>query len=348
MTERYSNTDFKTAADSPFGRFESAVAAVGGYMYIWGGHHEPELACTDQGYRYDPVADTWTRIADYPVEISHVTAAVIDDRYIWVVGGFEGKHPGTAVAESYRYDTTNDTWSEGPPLPKARGSGGLASINGRLHYFGGLHPDRMTNSEEHWVLDPNGGKNWESLRPMPEARTHSSTAVFNGGIYAIGGHYGHDDPQNPGSIVGDDLDFVHHYDPESDTWTDRHPLPYRRSHCEAGTFVHDGRIYCAGGRSVTKFGDLLREDRPLLTRLRRIALKVRHRMSANMLPSMVDDVLCYDPAKDHWAKVGRMGQQLYCPSAVCIDGEMILTGGGGHGWQEPSKRTIRLKLDTLS
>ena len=47
------------------------------------------------------------------------------------------------------------------------------------------------------------------------------------------------------------LDAVHRYDPVSDSWEDRRPLPHRRSHCEPGTFVHEGRIYCAGENDMS-------------------------------------------------------------------------------------------------
>ena len=335
----------REATPAPIARFESGVGVIGGCMYVVGGHLEPELSATAAMYRYDPSDDSWTRLADAPQEISHVTATVVGDRHLWLAGGYVGQHPGTGIAESYRYDVSRDVWEEGPPLPAIRASGGLACIDGRLHYFGGLDADRSTNRDDHWILDPAAGEGWETARPMPMARTHAATAIHGGGIYAIGGHYGHDVPGRPGVIDPQaDLDAVHRYDPISDSWEERRPLPHRRSHCEPGTFVHEGRIYCAGGRSIGSFGELLREDRPLSTRVRRIVLKAARKLKRGASGAGVDDLLCYDPSSDRWASVMNLGRGLYAPAAVCIEGEMILTNGGGRGWQDPSDRTIRIHL----
>ncbi len=334
----------RQAAASPLARFESGVGVIGGRMYVVGGHLEPELSATTEMHRYDPATDEWERLADAPEPISHVTAATVDDRYLWLAGGYTGQHPGRGIAETYRYDSHTDRWESGPALPAIRASGGLACFDGRLHYFGGLDADRCTNHPDHWVLDPTQGS-WISASPMPMARTHAATAVYGGGIFAIGGHYGHDVPGRPGVIERQaDLDVVHRYDPISDSWVERRPLPERRSHCEPGTFVHEGRIYCAGGRSVGSFRELLTEDRPLTTRLRRIAIKALRRLRRGPGHGGVDNLLCYDPETDHWSIVMNLGRALYAPAAVCIDGEMILTNGGGRGWQDPSDRTVRVQL----
>ena len=332
------------AAPSPLARFESGVGVIDGKMYVVGGHLEPELSATHEMHRYDPTDDSWERMADAPAAISHVTAAVVDDRYIWLAGGYVGQHPGTGIAETYRYDSSLDRWESGPVLPEIRASGGLASLDGRLHYFGGLDADRHTNHPDHWVLDPTTSI-WETASPMPMARTHAATAVHDGVIFAIGGHYGHDVPGRPGIIDPQaDLDVVHRYDPISDSWEERRPLPQRRSHCEPGTFVHEGRIYCAGGRSIGSFKEIFSEDRPLSTRLHRIAVKALRRLRHGKGNAGVDDLLRYDPATDRWSTVMNLGRGLYAPAAVCIEGEMILTNGGGRGWQDPYDTTVRVRL----
>ena len=334
----------REAAASPIARFESGVAVIKGKMYVVGGHLEPELSATKLMYRYDPTADSWEQLADAPEEISHITAAVVDDRYLWIAGGYVGQHPGRGIAETYRYDSTTDQWESGPSLPEARASGGLACIDGRLHYFGGLDVDRHTNHPDHWVLDPTNPE-WETASPMPMARTHAATAVHDNSIFAIGGHYGHDVPGQPGIIDPQaDLDVVHRYDPVTDSWEERRRLPHRRSHCEPGTFVHQGRIYCAGGRSIGSFKEILTEDSSLAMRINRIATKALRRIRNGRGNAGTDDLLCYDPASDRWSVVMNLGRGLYAPAAVCIDGEMILTNGGGRGWQEPYDTTVKLRL----
>ena len=345
MTSAVKNGRLNEAARAPIARFESGVGVIGGKMYVVGGHLEPDLAATAAMYCFDVGTNSWNQLADAPCKISHVTATVVDDRYLWLAGGFVGQHPGTGIAESYRYDSVHDCWEEGPPLPVVRASGGLACINGRLHYFGGLDADRSTNHPDHWILDLAAGDGWDTGRPMPKARTHAATAVHDGGIYAIGGHYGHDIPGKFGVIDPQaDLDFVHRYDPLEDSWEECRPLPHRRSHCEPGTFIFEGKIYCAGGRSNGKLSELIREERPLLTRLRRIGAKAVRKFLHRDFGGGLDNLLCYDPIRDRWSSVMKFGQALYAPAAVCIDGEMILTNGGRRGWQNPTDRTYRFRL----
>jgi len=326
-------------------RFESGVAAVGGRMFVFGGHMEPDLVATRKMFAYDPKEDAWSPRADAPVELSHVSATVIDERYIWVAGGFVGQHPGAGIRASHRYDTVDDCWEEGPPLPEIRASGGFAGIQRRLHYFGGLGADRYTNFEDHWVLDLDTAATWERLSPVPFARTHAATAVHDDMIYAIGGHYGHNVPGRPGEIDRQpDLDYVHRYDPRADSWQEVAPLPYRRSHCEPGTFVHDGRIYCVGGRSASPLGTCLREDRPLTVRAYRTFRKAWRKFKPGLTSGGVEDVICYEPRTDHWSIVGTVGQELYAPAAVSIGAEMIITNGGQRVWRNPSDRTMRIDL----
>ena len=336
-----------SGADAPLARFESGVAVSRGLMYVFGGHLEPELSATVAMYVYDPVADLWSRCADAPHAISHVTAAVVDDRYIWFAGGFVGQHPGKGTRMSYRYDTVRDTWEDGAPLPKVRASGGFVYRDRLLHYFGGLGGDRRTNFDDHWILDPNRPEKWERLAPIPKARTHAGATVLNGGIYAIGGHYGHDLPPNQVKERHlPDLDFVHRYDFDADKWVDVAPLPMRRSHCEPGTFVHEGRIYCVGGRNNSP-GALPSHQRFSPTaQCRRVWHKLRRKFFATSPGHGLSDIICFDPTKDRWTTVGSLPMDLYAPAAAMINGEIIVTNGGRAGWADPSDRTMRLVFDS--
>ncbi len=342
---RLRGLDISEAARSPIARLESGVGAVAGRMYVFGGHMGTDLSATSKMSIYDPGEDAWSSGADAPEEISHITAAVVDDRYIWTAGGFVGRHPGTAIRASYRYDTVDDCWEEGPPLPSPRASGGFATLQGRLHYFGGLGADRCTNHADHWTLEPDVATRWENASPVPFARTHAATAVHDDLIYAIGGHFGHDVPGHPGQIDSQpDLDLVHRYDPRTDSWHEVAPLPYRRSHCETGTFVQEGRIYCVGGRSASPLGTCLREDRPPAVRAYRTSRKTWRKLRPGFSSGGVGDLICFDPKADRWSVVGPVARELYAPAAVSIDNELIITNGGRQLWRDLSDQTMRITL----
>jgi N-acetylneuraminic acid mutarotase len=64
--------------------------------------------------------------------------------------------------------------------------------------------------------------------------------TFGGKIYAIGGQ------QNQDSAAIQRAE-VQVYDPATDKWTARAPLPLARSHITSSTFVRDGKILVLGG-----------------------------------------------------------------------------------------------------
>ena len=110
--------EWKKAAPSPWARVESPTAVVAGKLYLFGGFTDT-LGASDQLDVYDPATDAWTRLKDMPTRVTHLNPAT-DGQTIWFAGGFKGKHPGPVTAEVWKYDSTSDTWTAGPPLPEPR------------------------------------------------------------------------------------------------------------------------------------------------------------------------------------------------------------------------------------
>ncbi|MEM9417565.1 MAG: kelch repeat-containing protein [Planctomycetota bacterium] len=168
---------FREVTPSPLARFESGVCVVRGRMHIIGGHYGEELDVTDEHWAYDLASDQWDRFADQPEPVSHYTCKVQDDRYAWYTGGYLGKHPGTAVNKTWRYDAETDTWDEFAPLPVLRASLGCAIIENKMHVWGGLGEDRNTNFDDHWVPGLANPDEWKPAAPMPDGRAHFATGV---------------------------------------------------------------------------------------------------------------------------------------------------------------------------
>jgi hypothetical protein len=227
-----------------------------------------------------------------PTQVTHLNPA-IDGGTVWFAGGFKGKHPGPVTDEVWKYDLAADTWSPGPPLPEPRAAGALVVVDRNLHYFGGYHPDRNTDSSDHWVLSLDGGTAWQRDTDLPDPRGHLSSAVLCGKIYALGGEYGHDVRQV-------DIKTCQVYDPATKKWSAVANLPDGRSHFESSTIVHDGRILVVGGRCN----------------------------SSTPPRNVVNDLIDYDPATDTWTTVALMPQGLMASSAAIFDGRIVVTCGG--------------------
>jgi N-acetylneuraminic acid mutarotase len=273
---------------SPTPHLEAAAAVVGGKLYLFGGFYEQSLKVTSQCDVYDPVSDSWTLLADMPLAVTHAGVAVSEGE-VWFVGGFAGDNPGAPTAEVWRYNVEKDTWIRGPALPEPRGSGALVELDGALHFFGGVRADRNTDSSNHWVLRLADLGEWQPRAPMLNARNHFSGAALDGKIHAMGGQYRHD-------YAPLDVDLHEAYDPATDSWSTLAPLLRPRSHCEPGTFVHEGLIVIVGGRSN--------------------------------LARYLYDIDAYDPLSGRWRSLPALSIPMLAPVAK-VAGDRFLAGLGG-------------------
>lgn len=123
----------------------------------------------------------------------------------------------------------DNTWSEKTPMPESRGRLGVVEVNGKIYAMGGDNGSEVGMDPSAWAsgttaildtneeYDPETDK-WNSRAPMPTARSHFGIAVYEDKIYCIGGQTRLNNSQ---SITG--ANEV--YDPATDTWESRAPMP---------------------------------------------------------------------------------------------------------------------------
>ena len=227
-------------------RTEANVGNLGGRMIVFGGYIDSTFYPTRQVHSYDPVTRIWTRLNDMPQSLTHMGTAEEGNR-LWMVGGYFGNASGSgqtfATTRALIYDSITDTYTDGPPLPAARGAGTASIVGRELHYFGGGNSSR-TDMTTHWALDlDNTSAGWQTRAPLPTPRNHVASATLNGKIYVIGGQQGSTDTTGVQSVV-------EMYDPVTDTWQTRAPLPIPLGHIKSSTLVVDGRILVLGGATT--------------------------------------------------------------------------------------------------
>ena len=294
---------WNTLKPSSLSKTESQSVKINNKLYVLGGFVE-NLDVTAITEIYDPVTDTWSKGAPMPYPVTHMGAVPVGEE-IWILAGFGGDHPGIATDLVQIYNTVTDTWTTGPSLPQPRGSGGAVFSGGKIHYFGGLLPDRVTDVGDHYVINANNiAAGWETLAPLPEPRNHLGAAAVNGILYAIGGQFGHDDGV-------DDQAFLHAYDPETDKWTEKNDLRSDRSHFEPGTIVHNNKIMIVGGRRGS---------------------------------FIFNDITEYDPQTDTWKELCQLPAKLLAPSAKIIGDQLIVANGGDNGTCCLLDQTISMRV----
>jgi N-acetylneuraminic acid mutarotase len=300
--------DWVRATASPIERVEAPTLVLNGKLYIFGGF-DARLRPIPRLDVYDPSKDSWDRLKDIPLKVTHLNPAS-DGKTVWFVGGYKGRHPGKVTAEVWKYDVAADSWSKGVELPEARAGGALVYHDKRLHYFGGF-ADRNKTCVEHWTLALNDNRKWQPAPAMPAPRGHLSAAVIDDTIYALGGQIGHDG--NP-----KDAKECYKYKPATRKWSACADLPFNRSHFEPGTIVTDGRIVIVGGRSNnTKLGK----------------------------PG-VAHITQYDPKTNKWTELDPLPHRLLAPCAAVVGDKLVVIAGGLNNTQPVQSTTWTRKWTT--
>ncbi len=123
-----------------------------------------------------------------------------------------------------------NTWASKAELPQTDMGIMAASVNGTIYVMGGsvnLEFNPATN-------------NWTSKTPMLTPRKGVGMAIYQNKIYTMGGSTGW--TQETGTIQSNVNEV---YDPSTDTWETKKPMPTNESYVGAG--VMDGKIHLIGG-----------------------------------------------------------------------------------------------------
>jgi N-acetylneuraminic acid mutarotase len=188
-------------------------------------------------------------------------------------------------------DIAEDSWVSKAPMPTARADFGSAVVNGKIYII-------TANSTEEY--DPATGK-WTSKKAMPTSRSHFAVAAFQDKIYVIGGSNGSVASLHWEIPLVTGINEV--YDPATDTWETKLPMPTPRSSSRAN--VVGEKMYLLGGAAQVPLGTLL--------------------PSGN--PSNLNEV--YDPSNDSWTSMSPMPTTVSYFTSAVIDNKIYVMGGMG-------------------
>ena len=287
-------SSWQPLAAMPQARFEAASAVVDDTLYLFGGYGTG-VKSSSHVWAFDLAKNEWRQLQDMPSAITHMNT-VVDGRTVWIAGGFKDGYPGKAIGEVWKYDVDKNTFAAAPSLPEPRAGGGLALAGRGLNYIGGLMKDRDTDSADHWVLDLNDTGNsakWKSAAAMPAPRNQFGTLTYEGKIYVLGGQFHHDSRSGKPALDQPRVDI---YDPATDSWSSGPELPRPHSHAEGSTFLHDGRIFMIGGRSVIRA-----------------------------------EAAIWVLSAGEWSQLSDLPNPMVGPAARIIEGRLVVAGGSQSG-----------------
>jgi N-acetylneuraminic acid mutarotase len=271
----------------------------------------------------------WSKAAPFPQPEEELYGTVINGRF-YVVGGFgfnplppggtvtlnpaapggnanAGRAGGGGAAVNpgpcggcppglvYEYDPGPDKWTKKKDIPVHVHHQAQAAFNGKLYIFGGCL--RAISGEggttNVWEFDP-VADSYRALAPMPVKRCSAIAETVNGKIYVIGGLEPLENGMGTRVTGRNEM-----YDPATNTWTDRSPMPTSRDHAFSG--VVNNKIYVIGGR-----------------------------IGAGNIPATtnIDIVEEYDPATNLWGSIkDRMPTPRSGGGAATYNGKIYVGGG---------------------
>jgi hypothetical protein len=230
-------------------------------------------------------------------------------------------------------DVAEDTWESKAPMQQARSVLGVAVVKGKIYAIGGstasgfapsipgsavygnINIDSFVGTNEEY---DSATDTWTFKTPMPTPRTVFATAVSQNKIYCIGGR------SKVGDKGGGYTGVNEVYDPATDTWETKTPMPTPRGWLTAG--VVNGKIYLLGGEPQPSLNQVYDPKTDSWTTKASIPFPI----VAGGLGSVsvvVDNKIyvigsktqIYDPATDEWS------QGTPPPSDNCI-GAGVTTG----------------------
>ncbi len=265
-------------------------AALDGKLYVVGGKTGSGPVRTM--YIYDPVADSWSAGPDLPAEYPAVEnpAVVAYDGKLYVFAGSSDAFSG-AVTSSAVYDPAGNSWTMLTSMSIGRGGATAQAIGNLIYVVGGMDTNGVSlNSVE--IYDP-AQNSWSNGPSMQTRRDNAGSAVLNGQLYVFGGRTREADGSGPGT-----LQTVEMFDPATQTWTSREPMPTGRRVPVVGTL--NGKVQVIGGERKND-GSTFAENEE------------------------------YDPVNNTWRTLTPMLTPRHGAAAGTIDGVIYVAMGGPIG-----------------
>ncbi|REA63480.1 galactose oxidase [Dyadobacter luteus] len=171
------------------GRQDAIAFVAGNKAYVGTGYDGNTLV--DNGYKkdfyeYDATANTWKKIADFPMLRSNASSFVVGDKgYV----GLGSINISTMYQDFYRYDATANTWTEVANFTGGKRKGANAFVLGGKAYVGFGQNNSLTATKDLYSFDPaaNAWTRLEATNDDLTARAFGFTLILNEKAYIIGG-----------------------------------------------------------------------------------------------------------------------------------------------------------------
>jgi N-acetylneuraminic acid mutarotase len=235
--------DWTSHAVAPHDSYNACAAAVGDFIYVFGGVNIGGNYSRNSVDRYSAGGNSWTSDFDvYPYAGIEGARALSYGDKIYIFGGryYVAGSPYEYRNKAYVFDPAagaGSRFTELAPMPEARADFGVVLMGDKIHCIAGSGSGGELN--RHDVYDISSNTWITGLRQLPVTAAAPACGGMDAKIYAITGRWGGG---------GSDLEAesaTYEYDPVSDEWTEKDPPHTARLSPACGEI--DGKLYLAGG-----------------------------------------------------------------------------------------------------
>ncbi|MBL6875533.1 MAG: T9SS type A sorting domain-containing protein, partial [Chitinophagales bacterium] len=105
-------------------------------------------------YKLDTVSNVWNSMSIFPGEGRVAGTQLGNGKYGYVISGDGDNHSYMETGEMWRYDPSDDSWTELPPHPGiSRWAPGSFVIENNVYFFGGLNRQTGTFPNDLWKFE---------------------------------------------------------------------------------------------------------------------------------------------------------------------------------------------------
>ena len=180
----FDGSTWKTVATMPSGPERGAAVSgvIGGKVYVAGGFRAGTASAMVDVY--DPIADTWTPLANLPAARDHACGGVMNGKLV-VAGGRLGS-VNSPAPDVWSYDPASSAWTALASMPTGRGGMACGVIDDVLYTTGGEgNPKAQSGVFDN--VESFDGTAWTQLAAMPHPKHGVGGAVWAGALYLCGG-----------------------------------------------------------------------------------------------------------------------------------------------------------------
>lgn len=246
-------------------------------------------------------------------------------------------------AQSPKPEPDGGTWRTAAPAPTKRTEVAAGALDGKIYVVGGFEKPSFGNvmnlaiTPSLEVYDPATDR-WTPKAPLPVGLHHVGIGVVGRRLYVIGGY------TQSGFSVWNPVATVYAYDPATDTWTDRAPMPTARG--ALSVTEHDGKLYAIGGYDrkannaqvevYDPVHDVWATRAPLPTPRDHLATAtvagkiyaIGGRLNGGYDRNL-GVVEMYDPSTDRWMRVSDLPTARSGVTTAVVEGKIYVFGGEG-------------------